>query len=41
MQSDWIIFYGYVVLDSFNIAYRDEDSILDQEHEQQISWELY
>ena len=30
MQSDGYSFYGDVVLDSFNIAYRDEESILDQ-----------
>ena len=30
MQSDGNIFIGDVVLDSFNMSNRDEDSILDQ-----------
>ena len=30
MQLDGNCFYGYVVLDIFNMAYRDEGSILDQ-----------
>ena len=30
MQLDWNSFYGYVVLKTFKKAYRDKDSILDQ-----------
>ena len=37
MQSDLNIFWGYVVLDIFNKALRDEDSILNQIYEKQIS----
>ena len=33
MQSDGDSFCEDVVLDSFNMAYRDEDSILDQKNE--------
>ena len=40
MQSDRNSFGGDVVLDSFNMSYRDEDSILDQKYEKQISWDL-
>ena len=40
MQSDWKRFYGDVVLDWFNMYYRDEDSILDQKYEKQISLDL-
>ena len=29
-------FCGDVVLDNFNMSYRDEDSILDQKYEQQL-----
>ena len=29
------------VLDSFDMSYRDEDSILDQKYEKKISWDLY
>ena len=36
MQSDGNSFCGDVVLDSFNMQYRDEDSILDQIHEKPI-----
>ena len=32
MQSDGKSFCGNVVLDSFNMSYRDEDSILDQKY---------
>ena len=32
---------GDVELDSFNVSYRDEDSILDQKYEKQIFWALY
>ena len=32
------VFGGDVVLDSFNMAYRDEESNLDQEYEKQSSW---
>ena len=41
MQSDGNIFCGDVVLDGFNSAYMDEDSILDQKHEKQIYMDLY
>ena len=40
MQSDETGFCGDVVLDSFNMAYRDEDRILEQKYEKQISWDL-
>ena len=33
--------WGDVVLDSFNIAYRDEGSIWEQKYEKQIFWYLY
>ena len=36
MQSDRNTFYGDVVLDSFIVASRDEDSILDYIYEMQI-----
>ena len=32
---------GDVVMDSFNMAYNDEDSILDQKYEKQIFWDFY
>ena len=41
MQSDGNSFRGDVVLGSFNMSYRDEDSILKQKYENQISWDLY
>ena len=41
MQSDGNIFCGDVVLDGFNTAYMDEDSILDQKYEKPISMDLY
>ena len=41
MQSDGDSFRGDVVLGSFNMSYRDEDSILDQKYEKQISLDLY
>ena len=41
MQSDGNSFCGDVVLGSFNISYRDEDSILEQKYEKQISWDFY
>ena len=41
MQSNGDSFCGDVVLDSFNISYRDKDSISDQKYEKQISWALY
>ena len=40
-QSDGNRFCGDVVFDSFNMAYRDEDSILDQKYEKQVFWDLY
>ena len=36
MQSDGNSFCGDVVLDSFNMSYREEDSIVDQKYEKQI-----
>ena len=36
MQSDGNSFIGNVVLESFNIPYRDEESIFDQKYEKQI-----
>ena len=36
MQSDGNSFCGDVVLDGFNMSYRDEDSILEQKYENQI-----
>ena len=33
MQSDWNIFGCYIVLDSINMAFKDDDSILDQLYE--------
>ena len=41
MQSDWNSFRGDVVLDSVNVAYRDEDSILDQIYLKQIFLDFY
>ena len=41
MQSDGNSFCGDVVLDNFNMSYRNEDSILDQKYEKQIFWDLY
>ena len=40
MQSDRNSFWGNVVLDSFNMAYRDESSILNHNYEKQIFWDL-
>ena len=40
-QSDGNSYGGKVVLDSFNMAYRDEDNIYDQKYEKQIFWNLY
>ena len=40
MQSDGNSFCGDVVLGSFNVSYRDEDSILEQMYYKQISWDL-
>ena len=41
MQSDGNRFCGDVVLDSFSMSYRDQDSILDQKYEMQISLDPY
>ena len=41
MQSDGNSFCGDVGLGSCNMSYRDEDSIVDQKYEKQISWDLY
>ena len=41
MQSDWNSFCGDVVLNSFNMAYRDEDRISYQNYEKLIFWDLY
>ena len=38
MQSDGNSFCGDVVLDSFNMKYSDEDSILNKKYEKQIFW---
>ena len=41
MQSDiWSSFCGDVVFDSVNIAYRDEDSILDQPFPAEMGFEF-
>ena len=40
MQSDKNRLCGDVVLNGFNMSYRDEDNILDQKYEKQLSWEL-
>ena len=34
-------FWGDIVLDSFNMAYGDGGSIIDQKYENQIFWDLY
>ena len=41
MQSDRSSISGDVVLDSFNMVYRDEDSNLDQIYEEEIFSTLY
>ena len=41
MQSNGNSFIGDVIVDSFNILYRDEDSILNQKYDKQILWALY
>ena len=41
MQSNGNRFGGDFVLDSVNMAYRDEDSISNQVYEKQIVLELY
>ena len=41
IQSDGNSFYGDVVLNNFNMSYRDEYSISDQKYEKQIFWDLY
>ena len=41
MQSDGNNFREDIVFDSFDISYRDEDSILDKKFKKQISWDLY
>ena len=41
IQSDKKGFWGDVVLDNFNMAYRDEDSIWDQKYEMKILCDLY
>ena len=38
MQSDGKSFCGDVVLDSFNMEYSDEDSILEKKYEKKIFW---
>ena len=37
-QSYTNSFLGYVVLDSFNMVYRDEDSILDKIYQSKYFW---
>ena len=41
MQLDGSPFYWDVVLNNFNMAYADEDSIIDQKYENRIFWYLY
>ena len=41
MQSDGNGFCGDVVLDGFNMYYRDEDSILEQSYQKKISLNFY
>ena len=41
MQSDGNSICGYDVLVSFNISYRDEDSIQDKKYEKQIYLDPY
>ena len=41
MQSDGNSLCRDVVLDSFNVPYRDEDSILDLKYAKEIFWDLY
>ena len=41
VQSDGNNFCGDVVLDSFNLAYKDQDNILDKIYEKQIFSVLY
>ena len=41
MQSDGNSYCGDVVLDSFNMQYRDKESFSDQNYEKQIFWDLY
>ena len=41
MQSDGNSYCGDVVLDSFNMAHKDKDSILYLKYKKQISLELY
>ena len=41
MQSDGNSISGEVVLDSFNISYRDDDNIFDKMWEKQISWDFF
>ena len=42
MQSDGNSFWGDVVLDSFNMVYREEGCILDKKiYKKQILWNLY
>ena len=40
MQSDGNSLCGDVVLDGLNMSYRDEDIILEQKYEKQISWDF-
>ena len=41
MQSDGNSFCGGVVLNSFNMVYGDEVSMIDQKYEKQIFLDLY
>ena len=41
LQLDLNSFCGDVVLDSFNMANKDEDIILDNIYEEKIYWNLY
>ena len=40
-QSECNSYFGDVVLDSFNMAYRDEDSVRDNKYDKKIFWNLY
>ena len=41
MQSDGNSFIGDVVLETFNMSYRDKDSMLDQKYKKKIFCALY
>ena len=41
MQSDGKSYCGNVVLDSFNMVYSDENSILGKKIKKRIFWDIY